>query len=75
LVVAERLRRSLGEAEKPVPITASSSVATFPTHAANPGRLIAAADEALYESKRAGRDRVTRSRRRGAKTGAAVAAE
>jgi hypothetical protein len=27
--------------------------------------LIKAADEALYESKRAGRDRVTRSRRRG----------
>jgi two-component system, cell cycle response regulator len=65
LVVAERLRRSIGEAENPVAITASAGVATFPTHAADPERLIAAADEALYESKRAGRDRVTRSRRRG----------
>lgn len=68
LVVAERLRRSLGEADNPVPITASAGVATFPTHAVDPERLIAAADEALYESKRAGRDRVTRSRRRGPKT-------
>lgn len=75
LVVAERLRRSLGEADNPVPITASAGVATFPTHAADPERLIAAADEALYESKRAGRDRVTRSRRRGAKTGAAAPVE
>ncbi len=64
LVVAERLRRSIGEADNPVPITASAGVATFPTHAPDPERLIAAADEALYESKRAGRDRVTRSRRR-----------
>lgn len=68
LVVAERLRRAIGEADNPVPITASAGVATFPTHAADPERLIAAADEALYESKRAGRDRVTRSRRRGATT-------
>jgi two-component system, cell cycle response regulator len=69
LVVAERLRRSIGEAENPVAITASAGVATFPTHAADPERLIAAADEALYESKRAGRDRVTRSRRRGRSAG------
>jgi diguanylate cyclase (GGDEF)-like protein len=75
LVVAERLRRAIGEADNPVPITASAGVATFPTHAADPERLIAAADEALYESKRAGRDRVTRSRRRGAKTGKAVPVE
>ena len=68
LVVAERLRRAIGEADNPVPITASAGVATFPTHAGDPERLIAAADEALYESKRAGRDRVTRSRRRGATT-------
>ncbi|MDP9068046.1 MAG: sensor domain-containing diguanylate cyclase [Actinomycetota bacterium] len=68
LVVAERLRRAIGEADNPVPITASAGVATFPTHAPDPERLIAAADEALYESKRAGRDRVTRSRRRAGKT-------
>ena len=75
LVVAERLRRLIGEADNPVAITASAGVATFPTHAADPERLIAAADEALYESKRAGRDRVTRSRRRGVATGKKVPVE
>lgn len=69
LVVAERLRRSIGTADNPVPITASAGVATFPTHAGDPAKLIAAADEALYESKRAGRDRVTRSRRRASSKG------
>jgi diguanylate cyclase (GGDEF)-like protein len=64
LVVAERLRKSFSESETPVPVTASAGVATFPAHASDPEKLIAAADEALYESKRAGRDRVTRSRRR-----------
>jgi len=69
LVVAERLRRAIGESENAVPITASAGVATFPTHAGDPQKLIAAADEALYESKRAGRDRVTRSRRRASTKG------
>lgn len=66
LAVAERLRKSFGDIEGlPVEkITASSGVATFPTHAGDMDSLIKAADEALYESKRAGRDRVTRSRRR-----------
>ncbi|MDQ4065430.1 MAG: GGDEF domain-containing protein, partial [Actinomycetota bacterium] len=65
LAVAERLRKSLSEiADVPVEITASSGVATFPQHAGDIEGLIKAADEALYESKRAGRDRVTRSRRR-----------
>lgn len=65
LAVAERLRKGISEiADLPVPITASAGVATFPTHAGEMDALIRAADEALYESKRAGRDRVTRSRRR-----------
>lgn len=65
LAVAERLRKSISEiADLPVPMTASAGVATFPTHAGEMEALIKAADEALYESKRAGRDRVTRSRRR-----------
>ncbi|HEV3472511.1 MAG TPA: sensor domain-containing diguanylate cyclase [Actinomycetota bacterium] len=65
LAVAERLRKSLSEIEGlPTQVSASSGVATFPTHAGDMQTLIKAADEALYESKRAGRDRVTRSRRR-----------
>lgn len=66
LVVAERLRRSISDIEAAAPVTASGGVATFPTHATDMSALIKAADEALYESKRAGRDRVTRSRRRAA---------
>ena len=65
LAVGERLRQSVSDIETVTPITASAGVATFPTHASDVASLIKAADEALYESKRAGRDRVTRSRRRG----------
>lgn len=65
LAVAERLRKSISEIEDaPIDITASAGVASFPTHGGDMDALIKAADEALYESKRAGRDRVTRSRRR-----------
>ena len=66
LVVSERLRKSISGVKAAAPVTASGGVATFPTHATDMGSLIKAADEALYESKRAGRDRVTRSRRRAA---------
>ncbi|MGH2749018.1 MAG: diguanylate cyclase [Actinomycetota bacterium] len=66
IAVAERLRGGISEAggELAEPITASAGVASFPSHAGDVTELIRAADEALYESKRAGRDRVTRSRRR-----------
>jgi diguanylate cyclase (GGDEF)-like protein len=63
LVAADRLRTSISELELSVPVTASAGVATYPTHASDVAGLIKAADEALYESKRAGRNRVTRSRR------------
>jgi diguanylate cyclase (GGDEF)-like protein len=65
LPVAERLRTLVGHIETVAPVTASAGVATFPNHASDLTSLIKAADEALYESKRAGRDRITRSRRRG----------
>jgi len=63
LVAGDRLRTAIAAADLPVEVTASAGVATFPTHASDPQGLIKAADEALYESKRSGRDRVTRSRR------------
>ncbi|MEA2460079.1 MAG: hypothetical protein QOH90_256 [Actinomycetota bacterium] len=65
LPVAERLRALVGQIETVGPLTASAGVATFPNHASDLTSLIKAADEALYESKRSGRDRITRSRRRG----------
>ncbi|HEV2757584.1 MAG TPA: sensor domain-containing diguanylate cyclase [Actinomycetota bacterium] len=61
---AGRLRRLISEMEGAVPVTASAGVATFPLHATDAAALVKAADEALYESKRMGRDRVTRSRRK-----------
>ncbi len=75
LVVAERLRQAINGVEFERSVTASAGIATFPVHASDISSLIKAADEALYESKRAGRDRVTRSRRRGrAKAKAATSA-
>jgi diguanylate cyclase (GGDEF)-like protein len=64
LAVGERLRAAISEIDAVRAITASAGVATFPIHASDAQSLIKAADEALYESKRGGRDRVTRSRRR-----------
>jgi two-component system cell cycle response regulator len=45
-------------------VTLSSGLATIPFNAADGISLVAAADEALYESKRAGRDRYSVSARR-----------
>jgi diguanylate cyclase (GGDEF)-like protein len=61
LAVAGRLLRALSEAITPA-TTASAGVATFPLQAGDARELVAAADEALYDSKRLGRDRVTASR-------------
>lgn len=62
--VAERLRSLVGDIKTVAAVTASAGVATFPNNANDPASLIKAADEALYESKAAGRNRLTRSRRR-----------
>ena len=64
LVIAERFRRVVSAAPTVVPITASAGVATYPDHAKDADELVRVADEALYESKRAGRDRVTAAKPR-----------
>jgi diguanylate cyclase (GGDEF)-like protein len=50
-------------------VTLSAGVATLPLNANDAISLVAAADEALYESKRAGRDRYTVSSRRAKRIG------
>jgi diguanylate cyclase (GGDEF)-like protein len=60
LVVAERLRASIEETEFPGvgSITASLGIASFPVHASSRELLVTTADRALYQAKRAGRNRV-----------------
>jgi diguanylate cyclase (GGDEF)-like protein len=53
--IRERLRK---EPMEHGPVTISVGVAEFPTHGETPAAVIGAADEALYEVKRQGRDRV-----------------
>jgi two-component system cell cycle response regulator len=60
-LIAERLRHAVAAAPSTVPITASAGVATYPAHAGDADTLVRAADDALYESKRNGRDRTTMS--------------
>jgi two-component system cell cycle response regulator len=59
LAVAERLREAIAGARVEPGVTVSVGVATFPLHGDDPDDLVKAADDALYASKRAGRDRVT----------------
>ncbi|MBI3995583.1 MAG: diguanylate cyclase [Nitrospirae bacterium] len=73
-VAAERLRAAVaGRAvrigpEKTARVTVSVGIATFPEDAATEEALVAAADRALYEAKRAGRNRVC-AYRQGEETG------
>jgi diguanylate cyclase (GGDEF)-like protein len=57
--VAERLRARIDQELGPEGVTASFGVAAFPEHGKGPLELLHAADQALYVSKRAGRNRVT----------------
>ena len=61
LVVAERLQKRLINTQIPGYglITASFGVASFPQHASSRDLLVLAADRALYESKHAGRNRIS----------------
>jgi diguanylate cyclase (GGDEF)-like protein len=66
LRAAERVRQRvaaerLGPEDKPVQVTVSIGVAEFPGHGETGREIIAAADAALYEAKRSGRNRVARA--------------
>lgn len=56
--VAERLRRAVALPTTGVAVTASAGVTVLSGADADPHRLVALADEALYRAKRGGRDRV-----------------
>ena len=57
-VIGERYRAAVADASTAVPITVSVGIVHV-TAAAASGEVVAAADRALYASKRRGRDRVT----------------
>jgi diguanylate cyclase (GGDEF)-like protein len=60
--VAERMRKRIAGARFPDrAVTLSIGVAEFPTHADRPEKIIALADEALYEAKHGGRNRVVQA--------------
>ncbi|HMA44485.1 MAG TPA: diguanylate cyclase [Gemmatimonadales bacterium] len=62
LEIAERIRSRIAEEAFPGrSMTVSIGVAEFPLHGQTPEHIIAAADEALYEAKREGRDKVRRA--------------
>ena len=66
LSVAERLRKAVAALAPTTPITVSVGISTFPDDGGDADALLKAADEALYASKHAGRDRVARPPGRGA---------
>ena len=63
--VAQRVRGEIAHQVGEAPVTISAGVATVPDNAVDAERLMAAADAALYDAKRTGRDRVAASGRSG----------
>jgi diguanylate cyclase (GGDEF)-like protein len=61
--IVDRMRRQIEAVSGDPKVTISAGVASFPTDATLADDLVAAADEALYESKRGGRNRVSTSDR------------
>jgi diguanylate cyclase (GGDEF)-like protein len=59
LQVAERLRNAVQDAASDVKVTASAGVATYPYDGIDVAGLLNAADQALYASKRGGRNKVS----------------
>ncbi len=66
MLVAERIRRAVTRmivpsgTEKPLPqVTVSLGIAVYPDHGRTLEEILQAADKALYESKRSGRNRTT----------------
>jgi diguanylate cyclase (GGDEF)-like protein len=57
--VAERLRMDVADYASAFPLTVSVGVASYPSHALHRDELLSSADEALYASKRAGKNRTT----------------
>jgi len=78
LLVAERIRKAVmrmivpSKTEDPLPqVTVSLGVSAYPEHGSTFEELIQASDKALYESKRAGRNRTTVYSLREVQSGAA----
>jgi diguanylate cyclase (GGDEF)-like protein len=82
LAAAEKVRRLLADHAFPFAdrqplgrLSVSGGVASYPTHGLDAGALLSAADAALYEAKRQGRNRVLQATSAGAAAPVGVPAE